>query len=103
MTLSLSDRYTELNRPQVGQLLKLLKLDQVYESARGDYLYFRDRDRLIEVLDLLGGYGSTILGHNHPAITGALTRELERGTPFHAQLSVRAGAALLAEELNDIL
>src|SRR5262245_14025079 len=100
---SLSDRYSELNRPRVGQLLKLLKLDQVYEAARGDTLFYRDRDRMIEVLDLLGGYGSTILGHNHPAIAGTLQDELERATPFHAQLSVRGGATLLASELNDLL
>src|SRR5262245_57796735 len=103
MDISLSDRYMELNRPKVGQLLKLLKLDQVYESARGDYLYYRDRDRMIEVLDLLGGYGSTILGHNHPRITSVLTEKLVQDAPFHAQLSVRANAALLAEELNDLL
>jgi acetylornithine/succinyldiaminopimelate/putrescine aminotransferase/predicted amino acid dehydrogenase len=100
---SLSDRYSELNRPKVGQLLKLLKLDQVYETARGDALFYRDRDRMIEVLDLLGGYGSTILGHNHPAIAAVLHEELRLATPFHAQLSVRGGATLLAEELDDLI
>src|SRR3954466_15158291 len=99
----LPDRYSELNRPRVGRLLKLLKLDQIYESARGDYLYYQDRDRMIEVLDLLGGYGSTILGHNHPVLTGALCDEIERQTPVHTQLSIRGGATLLAEELNELI
>src|SRR5437870_4414197 len=103
MRPSVSDLYAELSRPRVGRLLKLLKLDRVYEEARGDYLYYRDRDRMIEVLDLLGGYGSTILGHHHPALTEALIGELERRTPVHAQLSIRGGAALLSSELEALI
>lgn len=37
-----------------------------------------------EYVDYFGGHGSLILGHNHPAVTGALTAQLARGTHFGA-------------------
>lgn len=49
-----------------------------------------------EYLDLHGGFGATIAGHGHPAVTEAIRRQASRGTHF-AQPS--PDAVTVAEEL----
>src|SRR5262245_16664573 len=73
----LGDLYAESAKPLVGKLLKLLKLDTIYLEARGDELTYVEQTpgrppEARVVLDFLGGYGSTLLGHNHPAILAVL-------------------------------
>jgi glutamate-1-semialdehyde 2,1-aminomutase len=48
-------------------------------------------------LDLLGNYTSLILGHAHPAVVAAVTRQLERGSAFGAPTEVEVA---LAEEIE---
>ena len=57
--------YGEFAKPYLAKLLNLLSIDRVYTRAQGDYLTDASGN---EVLDLLGGYGSTLLGHNHPRL-----------------------------------
>jgi acetylornithine/succinyldiaminopimelate/putrescine aminotransferase/predicted amino acid dehydrogenase len=104
----IEDRYAQYVRPYVGKVIKLLKLDKVYFSGRGDFLSYRtdpenSSSPVIEVLDLLGGYGSTLLGHNHPEIIQAMKDQLETGVAVHAQLSIRAQTASLAKKLSESL
>jgi acetylornithine/succinyldiaminopimelate/putrescine aminotransferase/predicted amino acid dehydrogenase len=54
-------------------------------------------------LDLLGGYGALILGHNPPEILAEANALLARKVPMHAQFSLREGAGRLAERLNEIV
>jgi len=91
--------YGEFSKPYLAKLQRLLAIDRVYMKGTGDYLTDADGN---EVLDLLGGYGSTLLGHNHPRLVGALCAAYRANVPTHVQGSVREPAARLAERLNSL-
>jgi acetylornithine/succinyldiaminopimelate/putrescine aminotransferase/predicted amino acid dehydrogenase len=87
-------------KPRLSRLLQALALDVSYERGRGDHLYYRTQDgREIEVLDLVGGYGSLLLGHAHPVLVAEAQRLLDSGRPSHTQGSWRESAARLAGRL----
>ncbi len=46
-----------------------------------------------EYVDYAGGHGALLLGHNHPAVTEAVQKQLERGTHFGSnhELEIRWG------------
>lgn len=92
--------YAEHARPLAAALLGMLGLDKRYVRARGDYLYHREDGREVEVLDLAGGYGSLILGHNHPDLRRLAIAQLQRDMPVHAQMSIRGEAGLLCRDLD---
>ncbi|MBN2798990.1 MAG: aminotransferase class III-fold pyridoxal phosphate-dependent enzyme [Deltaproteobacteria bacterium] len=99
-----SERYSRFSRPAVGALLRAMRLDLSYERASGDHLYYRgDTGALVEVLDLVGGYGASLFGHNHPFLREVLVSQLEEETAFNSQGSVRPLAAALGEALHDRL
>jgi acetylornithine/succinyldiaminopimelate/putrescine aminotransferase/predicted amino acid dehydrogenase len=88
-------------KPRLNELLRTLKLDVSYERGAGDCLYYRDdAGREITVLDVVGGYGSLLLGHSHPAVVAEAQRLLVSGRPIHAQGSARHYATQLASELS---
>jgi len=95
-------RYARYVRPAVAEMLRAVRLDVTYHHASGDWLTHHADGRDIDVLDALGGYGSTFFGHNHPALTSALINCLRAGRPFAAQASVRAATARLAERLSEL-
>jgi acetylornithine/succinyldiaminopimelate/putrescine aminotransferase/predicted amino acid dehydrogenase len=96
--------YQQYARPQIGYLLNLLKLDRSYVRASGDSLFYRDAaGRETRVVDFIGGYGSTILGHNPPETTQALRELIENQAPVHAQASIRTEAGALARQISDLL
>jgi acetylornithine/succinyldiaminopimelate/putrescine aminotransferase/predicted amino acid dehydrogenase/acyl-coenzyme A synthetase/AMP-(fatty) acid ligase len=64
-------------RPRLGKVLQLLRMDKTYTSARGDRLTLVERGRQHEVVDFVGGFGATLLGHRHPEILGAARRFLD--------------------------
>jgi hypothetical protein len=66
-------------------LLQLFNMDVAYERAAGDYLFQRRGSTLEPVLDLIGGFGTTLLGHNHPELIEEARRLLAEGVPFSAQ------------------
>ncbi len=89
------------SRPGVGQILRSLGLDVSYDRGRGDFVYRSDEHGAeIEVLDLVAGYGSLLLGHNHPALVAEAVRILTIGRPNHVQGSRRRFAEELAGELT---
>ncbi len=95
------EAFAEFLRPRLMELLEGIALDVVYERAEGDRLYYKDaRGREVGVLDLLGGYGAGLLGHNHPRIVARAREVIERKLPFHAQASARSLAGHLAERLS---
>lgn len=96
-TVELYGRYC---RPGVVELLRAAALDAVYEQARGSYLWRRRGGELVPVLDLAGGFGAGLFGHNHPELVAEAKRLLDSAVPFQAQGSCRRGAALLAQELS---
>ena len=88
-------------KPRLFELLQAIGLDVVYRRGEGDYLYYRDQQgREVEVLDLVGGYGSLLLGHSHPALVAEAQRFLASARPIHGQGSVREPAGRLARELS---
>ena len=84
-------------RAALARAMRAMALDASYESADGDYLVRDDGGR---VLDLVGGFGTTLFGHNHPALTAALRRALDEGVAVQAQGSIRRRAGLLAAALS---
>lgn len=104
MEHDISALYERYCRPKMGELLRALGMDRTYVRASGDYLYSKnDQGKLEEVLDLVGGYGSTVFGHNHPDLVKALQEALAAGRPVMAQASCREGASLLAFRLNGLM
>ena len=77
---------TRFVRPRLGKMLQLLRLDKDYVSGRGDRLVMRDKGVDREVVDFVGGFGATLLGHRHPEVIAATRRFLEgEAVPFADQ------------------
>ncbi|HEY6122029.1 MAG TPA: aminotransferase class III-fold pyridoxal phosphate-dependent enzyme [Pyrinomonadaceae bacterium] len=97
------DDYGHYCRPGLTRMLHALSLDAVYERAEGDRLWQKKGDELVEVLDLVGGFGANLFGHYHPELVAEDRRLAEIKVPILAQGSCRQGAALLAKALSDRL
>jgi len=95
-----SKHYT---KPFLAELLSLLKLDKMYHRAKGDFIYFKKDGNEEEVLDLVGGYGSLLLGHNNQELLDYKMKLHYDGVPIHAQLSKRSGAIILSKLLSDLI
>ncbi|MFE2295594.1 aspartate aminotransferase family protein [Streptomyces sp. NPDC059452] len=94
----------QLAEPYLLGWLASLGLDVDYVRAEGNTLYYLGAaGEEIPVLDFAGGYGSLILGHNHPQITAYAQELLASGTPVHAQFSRHPYANGVAVALNRIL
>jgi acetylornithine/succinyldiaminopimelate/putrescine aminotransferase/predicted amino acid dehydrogenase len=94
-----ADDFYQMIKPQLCGLLDLLRVGVVFERGQGDYLYHRREGEEVAVLDLVGGYGSLLLGHHHPALVAEAQRLLLEGHPIHSQGSRHALAGRLALEL----
>ncbi|MFD0360814.1 aminotransferase class III-fold pyridoxal phosphate-dependent enzyme [Nocardia sp. GCM10030253] len=92
------DDFARHNRPGLARLLRACHLDVIYTGAEGDWLIRADGSR---VLDLVGGFGAALFGHNHPALVRVATARLNQQSPFVSQGSVRPGAARLARRLSE--
>lgn len=89
------------SNPHMAELLEAIKLDKVYVKGEGDYLFYKDGEMLQGVLDLIGGFGANLLGHDHPKIKQAILQFIESGHPaLNNQGSQYYYPALLARELN---
>lgn len=96
--------YGTFLKPRVAEVLRAVGLDVSYERADGDQLYFRNgAGEHVAVLDMLGGYGASLLGHNHPALVARAMEVLLQRRPFNAQASLREPAGALAERLSKIV
>jgi acetylornithine/succinyldiaminopimelate/putrescine aminotransferase/predicted amino acid dehydrogenase/acyl-coenzyme A synthetase/AMP-(fatty) acid ligase len=92
--------FTRFLNPYVGGMLSGLKMDVAYHRARKDSLFKIEEGREIEVLDLVGGYGTNLLGHNNQDLKAAAVSFLEAGQiPIAGQGSIQTEAGDLAEEL----
>lgn len=101
---SAAEDYGRFARPVLVRLLSACRLDHAYHRGEGDRLWMRDEaGGEVEVLDLVGGYGVGLLGHNHPKVVGALRQALDERAPFHAQGSIRPAAARLCRRLSDLV
>lgn len=89
------------HKPYLQQLLAAVRLDVDYHRGAGAQLFFRDSESQPEheVLDLVSGFGSLLLGHHPPELVAEAQRLLLAGIPFHAQGSAQASAERLAQVL----
>jgi acetylornithine/succinyldiaminopimelate/putrescine aminotransferase/predicted amino acid dehydrogenase len=96
--------FSQTVKPRLMEMLSAIRLDIVYHRGEGDYLYHYGADgEELKVLDLLGGFGASLFGHNHPDLVAAARRVLEEKRPFNAQASARGRAGLLAQRLSDLV
>ena len=101
---SVEEEYAAYVRKHVSKLLGAVKADVLYHRAQGDHLYYRNtQGEEVEVLDLLGGFGANLFGHNHPRLVAALNQALQQQRPFNAQASIRGPAAHLARRLSELV
>ncbi|HYI09576.1 MAG TPA: aminotransferase class III-fold pyridoxal phosphate-dependent enzyme [Thermoanaerobaculia bacterium] len=84
----------------LADLLRTFHADAVYERAEGDHLFQRRGEALVPVLDLIGGFGTNLLGHNHPDLLETLRGLFDARVPFSAQVSARPGLAELERSLR---
>ncbi|WP_455132292.1 aminotransferase class III-fold pyridoxal phosphate-dependent enzyme [Microbacterium aurum] len=84
-------------------MLATAGLDVEYTRGEGNTLYYRRGDDEIAVLDFVGGYGSTLLGHSNPEIIEYARELLAAQTPIHAQFSRHPYANDVANQLNRIV
>ena len=102
-----SELYKNYCKPKLADLLSSLGLDIAYTRASGNYLYYENRTpdgmKEIPVLDLVGGFGACLFGHNHPEIKNHLMKCLMKNTPAFAQCGIRPETAKLAETLNRLI
>ena len=88
--------YSTHVNPQWVRLLDLLEMNVEYERCAGSELFTSDGRR---ILDFLSGYCVHNIGHNHPAVIGAVRDELESLGPTMVQSHVAQLAGQLAERL----
>jgi acetylornithine/succinyldiaminopimelate/putrescine aminotransferase len=102
--MTIRETELELAEPHLREVLASVGLDIEYEAAEGDIVYCRDANgKRLPVLDLVGGFGSLILGHNHPEIIAFAKELLDARTPVHAQFSRHPYANELAARLTEVI
>ena len=90
-------------KPSVEACLHAAGLDMEYTRGEGDYLYYLDEHgEEVEVLDLVGGYGASLFGHNNPRLVDVVRGLLDAQRPFNSQGSVRGYAQKLKTRLSDL-
>ncbi|MBP2337567.1 acetylornithine/succinyldiaminopimelate/putrescine aminotransferase [Saccharothrix coeruleofusca] len=93
----------ELAEAHLRGLLAQVGLDAEYVRGEGDTLWWRTPSGDVPVVDFVGGYGSLVLGHNHPALVERARELLDQRVPVHAQFSYHPYANDLAAALNRVL
>lgn len=101
--MSLHDAYATHLKPHLAHLLEAFGLDVRYHRASGDRLTYDGPNGPVDVVDFVGGFGSSLLGHNHPELVALVQQALSDQIPFHAQASIRGQAGLLAERLSSLV
>ncbi len=88
----------------IGRMLRQLKMDHTYHRGQKDSVFTFIDDKEVEILDMTGGYGTGLLGHNHPDLSKILIDFVNKGRiSLSNQGSVQETAARLAERLNLIM
>jgi glutamate-1-semialdehyde 2,1-aminomutase len=64
----------------------------IVDHGRGQFLYDADGN---ELLDYVCSWGPMLLGHAHPAVTEAISKQAERGTSFGATTELEVELATL--------
>lgn len=89
--------YSSYVNPPLGKLLHIAGFDKRIVRAEGQFIYDEEGNKY---LDLLSGYGSLNLGHNHPGVLEALASVL--GSPVFLQTTINPYVSALARTLAKI-
>ncbi|QUH02494.1 aminotransferase class III-fold pyridoxal phosphate-dependent enzyme [Saccharopolyspora erythraea] len=93
-------RFRDNVNPPLAGFYAVHGMDRVFTRGSGSTLTTADG---VEYLDFIGGYGSLNVGHNHPAVTAAVTEFVASGEPTFVQYaSIPHRTAELAERLCEI-
>lgn len=93
---AVAERYAKHVNPEFVRLLGVLGYGRVFTRAQGTRLV---DDKGAEYLDLLAGFGSAPLGHNHPRIVARLHALLDESPLHFCHIAPSAAAGELAEAL----
>jgi acetylornithine/succinyldiaminopimelate/putrescine aminotransferase/predicted amino acid dehydrogenase len=96
--------FQHYSKPSLANLLSLLHLDKSYHRASEEFLYYNNsQGNQCKIIDLIGGYGSVLFGHNPQFLKSELHNLALNDVTVHAQLSIRHRTGLLAEKINSII
>ncbi|MHB1104545.1 MAG: aminotransferase class III-fold pyridoxal phosphate-dependent enzyme, partial [Devosia sp.] len=95
--------YLKYVNPDVSQLMSIFKLDATYAQAGGSKLASLNDGKGREVTDFATGNGTSLFGHNHPALVAAANRALTSGRPERIQGAFSPLAGELARQLSETL
>ncbi|MDF1665441.1 MAG: aminotransferase class III-fold pyridoxal phosphate-dependent enzyme, partial [Planctomycetota bacterium] len=98
------DKQEEWGKGGRAALLRAGGLDVEYVKAEGDYVYWEHPQHgLQKVIDLVGGFGATLAGHNHPKLVAVLQDHLKNSRPVLVQGSHRGPAERVCRKLSQML
>jgi len=66
-----------------------------FKKAKGAYLFDADNNKYI---DYIGSWGPMIMGHSHPKIINAISKQLRLGTSYGAPTSIESETAKLIKQ-----
>ncbi|MEZ6107610.1 MAG: hypothetical protein R3B96_16205 [Pirellulaceae bacterium] len=89
----------ETTLPELNRLIAALGLDASYTRGEGDLLWRNLNEKAELSADLVGGYGSNLLGHGRPDLLREAVEALQV-VPMLDQFSRRDSAILLSERLT---
>ncbi|MFO7617660.1 MAG: aminotransferase class III-fold pyridoxal phosphate-dependent enzyme, partial [Bacteroidales bacterium] len=99
--VNIANTFTRHHNPLIGNLLQASGLDYAYHRSWKDSLFVWHDGREVEVLDLAGGYGINLIGHNRPEIKEVIRDFLERDEiALSDQGSIQRYAGMLGGELD---
>jgi acetylornithine/succinyldiaminopimelate/putrescine aminotransferase/predicted amino acid dehydrogenase len=98
------DQMEEWGRGGRDALLRAGGLDVEYTQVKGDILYYDHPHRgPQEVIDLVGGFGATLVGHNHPELIAVIHEHFAQLRPVLVQGSKRGPAFKLSRKISQLL
>ena len=93
--------YIRFVRPHTGEQMHLLQLDWRFFRAEGDWIWGTSPlGTDVRVLDLLGGYGTNLWGHNPADWIQDVKQFFDDKQVQQAQLSLRTDAAEASREMS---
>lgn len=90
-------------RPGLARQQRVFGLDVEFTAGQGDHLRFTNSTSDLKIIDLVGGYGTSLFGHNHPELVAVAKACLDERKPFCAQGSLRPSTAKLAAALSVLI
>ena len=66
-----------------------------FKKAKGPFVFDADNNKYI---DYIGSWGPMIMGHSHPEIIGAVSKQLKLGTSYGAPTSIESVTAKLIKK-----